>query len=194
MNKNLQNDIARALRTGRYEPTGDGRILVTASQVFIGGSFVSDVNGQDRRLLPNLFSGEGLTDVLKVYFQQGSQPTAFYLAPFSGAVVPDNTLTGANFTARQTEFTSYDEATRVGWTPPGAAITTPSIGNAASLATFTNNLADATIWGFALLTNQVKSATTGKLIACFKDDTPRDHLRVGDKVNLQYVVTASDAG
>jgi hypothetical protein len=194
MNKTLQNDIARALRTGRYECTDDGRLLVNAASIFVGGSFISDVNGKDPRLLPNLFTDEGLTDVLKVYFQQGSQPTAFYLAPFSGTGVPDRTLTAANFNTRQTEFTAYDEATRVGWTAPAAAITTPSIGNAAAVATFTNNLDDATVWGFALMTNQVKSATTGKAVSCFKDTTPRDHLRVGDKLNLQYVITATDAG
>ena len=194
MNKTLQNDIARALRTGHYERTDDGRVLVQNANVFVGGSFISDVNGKDARLLPNLFTAEGLVYVLSAAFQQAAQATAFYLAPFSGNVTPDSTLTAANFTARQTEFTAYDEAVRVQWTPPAAPIAAPSIGNASLVATFTNNLADATVWGFALMTNQVKSATTGKCIASFKDSTPRDHLRVGDKLNLQYVITATDAG
>lgn len=191
MNNALRQDLARALRNHRYEHADDGRILMPAAGVFIGGSGFTDVNGEDRRLIPNVFSAEGLIDLLKVAFKQGSAATAFYLAPFSGNVAPDGTLTGANFTARQTEFTAYDESTRQAWTP--ADPTTPSIGNAASLATFTNTTAGATVWGFALLTNQVKSATTGKLYACWKDSTARDNLHAGDKLNLQYTIVAQDA-
>jgi hypothetical protein len=194
MNNFLRSNISRALRSNRYERTDDSRIFVPKANLFVGGSFVSDVNGKDKRLLPNLFTAEGLTYVLGASFQLQAQITALYLAPFSGDVTPDGTLTGANFTGRQTEFTSYNEATRQPWVVPAAAITSPEIDNSASLATFTNNLANATVWGFALLSNQVKSATTGKCIACFIDDTPRDNLRVGDKINLQYSITATDAG
>lgn len=191
--KSLRNDVARALRTGRYEQADGGQILVPGANMFVGGSFVSDVNGKDKRVLPNLFTAQGLTYVLGASFQGASQQTAFYLAPFSGNVTPDGTLTGANFTVRQTEFTNYNESTRVAWTPPGTAITTPEIDNSASLATFTNNLLNATVWGFALLTNSVKDATTGLCISCFIEGTPRSNLQVGDQLNLQYSITATDA-
>jgi hypothetical protein len=193
MNTALRNDLARALRNFHYEAADDGRILLPQAGVFIGGSGFTDVNGEDRRVIPNVFTAEGLTDVLKVAFKQGSAATAFYLAPFSGNVDPDGaTLTAANFATNQTEFTAYNESTRQTWTP--ADPTTPSIGNAASLATFTNTTAGATVWGFGFLTNQVKSATTGKLYACWKDTTARDNLHAGDKLNLQYGIVAQDAG
>lgn len=190
---NLSNELARALRNHRYEKAENG-VLIPSAGLFVGGSAVTDVNGRDHRVLPNAFSTEGLIYVLGAAFQRAAQITAFYLAPFSGNVAPDATLTGANFTARQTEFTNYTEATRVPWTTPADPIVVANIGNALALATVTNGLDNATIWGFGLMQNQVKSAITGKLIACFKDDRPRDNLRVGDKVNLQYVITAQDVG
>lgn len=195
MNNALQNELARALRNHRYEMTEDGRVLFPDQKLWVGGSFRTDVNGQDSRLLPNLFTKEGLIYVLGAAFLQKSQVTAFYLAPFSGNVDPNgDTLTGANFTATQTEFTGYSEATRVAWTPPSDDLTSAQVDNSASLATFTNNTANATVWGYGLLTNQVKSATTGKCIACFKDTEARTGLKVGDKLNVEYVISASDAG
>jgi hypothetical protein len=194
MNSTLRNDLARALRNNRYERTEDGRIFMPGPKVFVGGSFRSDVNGKDVHLLPNLFTAEGLTYVLGASFQGLSQATAFYLAPFSGDVTPDGTLTASNFTSRQTEFTQYTQATRVAWTPPAPPITTPEIDNSAALATFTNNLANATVWGFAMLTAAPKSATTGTCISCFIEPTPRSNLLVGDELNLQYSITAVDAG
>lgn len=192
MNHVPSNELARALRNHRYETTEDGRVFFPKQALFVGGAFRTDVNGLDARLLPNLFPTEGLLYVLGTAFAGTAAAAGFYLAPFSGNVAPDATLTGANFTARQTEFTNYDEATRVAWTPVLDA--TPDVGNSASLATFTNNLDAATVWGYGLLTNQVKSATTGKLISCFKDTSPRDNLRVGDKLNVEYVISAIDAG
>lgn len=194
MNNALQKELGRALRNRRYEVAGDGRVLFPDQKLWVGGSFRTDVNGQDSRLLPNMMSKEGRIYVLSVAFQQKAQIAGFYLAPFSGNVDPDDTLTGANFAARQTEFTGYSEATRVAWTPPTDDLTDASIDNASSLATFTISTADSTVWGYALLSNQVKGATTGKLIACFKDTDARSGLKVGDKLNVEYVISASDAG
>lgn len=192
MNDALGNELARALRNHHYEPADDGRLLLPRQRIYIGGSFLSDVNGADRRVTPNLYVAEGRTDLLSVYFKQTSGPTGYYIAPFAGNVDPDDTLTAANFAARQTEFTAYNEATRVTWTP--GAISTPQVDNSGALATFTITSDGATVWGFALLTAQTKSATTGKLIACTKDATARDNLRAGDKLNVQYAIVATDAG
>lgn len=192
MNHALKNELGRAMRNRRYEAADDGRVLFPDQKLWVGGSFRTDVNGQDSRLLPNLFTTEGLLYVLGVAFTGTAAGAGFYLAPFSGNVAPDATLTGANFAGRQTEFTNYDEATRVAWTPTLAG--TPQVDNSAALATFTNNLANATVWGYALLTDQVKGAITGKCIACFKDTDARTGLKVGDKLNVEYVISASDAG
>lgn len=193
MNTRLRNELARALRNRKFEAAEDGRVLFRDQKLWFGGSFLTDVNGQDDRLLPNTFTTEGLIYFLGTALQGKAQTTAFYLAPFSGNVEPDDTITGANFKDRQTEFTAYSEATRVAWDIPSDDLEVASIDNAASLATITISAANSTIWGWCLLTNQVKSATTGKAIACFKDVTARSNLQIGDKVNVNYGVAASDA-
>lgn len=193
--KTLNDELARAIRNRRYEHTEDGRVLFPDQQLFVGGVFRTDVNGKDVRILPNVFTKEGLIYVLSTSFQGKAQTTAFYLAPFLGDVAPDgNALTGANFAATQSEFTAYDEATRVPWVLPTDPITAASLDNSASVATFSINADNSTVWGFALLTAAAKSAVTGKCIACFKDATARDNLRNGDKLNIQYAITAADAG
>lgn len=192
MNSSIRNDLRQALRTHRYERTDDGRLYLPHIKAFVGGVFNSTLNGHDARVIPNDMVHEGLDDILGVYFKQASQRTAFYIAPFSGNVTPDPaTLTAANFASTQTEFIDYTESARPAWTP--GAVASQSIDNAASLAVFTVNQDASTIWGFALLTAAPKQATTGLLVCCAKDTTARDNLRSGDKLNVEYDLTAQDA-
>ncbi len=191
LNPSLRNDLARALRTHRYEPSGDGRILLPAAGAFVGGAFKSSLNGEDARISPNVLVDQGLIDILKVYLAQGAQRTAFYIAPFAGNVVPDGTaLTAANFDATQTEFVDYSETTRPAWTPD--AIATKTAANAATPATFTISVINSTVWGFAMLTASAKNATTGVLLCCSKDAAARSNLQIGDKLNVEYDITAQD--
>lgn len=186
----LQRDLGRALRSGRYERTDDGRILLASAGMCIGGAFSDALNVEPLRLLQNTVVAQGINALLDAFFRQQTAPTGFYIAPFSGNVAPDGaTLTAANFTATQTEFTDYDETTRVEWTPAAAA--SSAIGNTASPADFTINKADSTIWGWALLTASAKSATTGVLVAAAKDDAARSALRVGDVLHATYQITGT---
>lgn len=193
MNRNLQRDVARALASHKFDVVGDGRIFVPKADVFIGGVFRHDVNGQDERIDPNLLPTNGLIDILSVYFKQGAQRTAFYLAPFANNVAPVDTLTGANFTATQGEFTNYSEDARPAWTPPAAALASAAVDNSASPAVCTISVANSTVWGFGLLTTSPKSDTTGILVACSQFAAARSALQVGDKLNVDYSITATGA-
>lgn len=187
-----RRQIAQALAGHQYEFTDDARLYLPRHKLLLGGVFTVDVNGGDKGIAPNLVVNEGLTDLLKVYFQSGSQATGFYLAPFSGNVAPVATLTAANFTSTQTEFTDYSQSARVAWTPPGTAISSPSIDNTASPATFSVNADSKTVWGFGLLTAQAKSATTGVLVAAAQFSTSKS-VNDGDSLNASYSFTASNA-
>lgn len=192
LNPALQHDLSRALRTHRYERAPGNRVYVPGARVFVGGAFAHTLNGADRRVIANDMCKEGLIDVMKVVFAQGSQRTAFYMAPFSGTTTPDpDTLTAANFASTQTEFTAYSQSARPTWTP--GTITTPQADNSGSPGLITISTADSTIWGFALLTASAKSATTGVLYCCAKDSAARDNLRAGDKLNTEYDIVATDA-
>ena len=189
----LQRDLRRALRDHQYDRCEDGRLYVPKAKVFIGGVFDVEVNGRERELAPNLLATAGMIDILFVYFNQGSQRTAFYLAPFSGNVDPAATLTAANFAATQTEFVNYAEGARPAWTPPAGAPATPSIDNTASPGVITCNADTQTVWGMALIGSaSAKQATTGVLTACTKFASAKA-LNNTDTLSSKYTFSATDA-
>lgn len=191
--ESFRRDVARALAGHRFELADQGRIYVPATKAYLGGVFTHDVNGVDRRVDPNLLPTAALIDVLTVYFKSGTQRTNFYLAPFSGNVVPAASLTGATFPATQTEFTNYNETARQAWTPPTGALGSAAIDNSAAIGTFTVSADTQTVWGFGLLTTPGKSDTTGLLVACSQFASARSGLMTGDKLNIQYSFTATSA-
>jgi hypothetical protein len=191
--ESFRRGLRHALASHNFELDGTGKVYLPSERAFVGGVFITDVNGRDRRVDHNLLPSAGLIDLLSVYFKQGTQRTGFYLAPFSGNVAPTAALTGANFTATQTEFTAYNEAARPVWTPPAAALSSPSVGNSAAPASLTVNVANSTVWGYGLLTTSPKSDTTGLLVACAQFAAARSGLQVGDVLNTQYSLTATSA-
>lgn len=191
--ESFRRDVARALAGHHFELADEGRIYVPSAKAYLGGVFKHDVNGADPRVDPNLLPSAALIDLLSVYFKGGTQRTAFYLAPFSGNVAPAASLTGANFTATQTEFTNYNETSRQAWTPPGAALGSPAIDNSAAPGVFTVSADTQTVWGFGMLTTPGKSDTTGLLVACSQFASARAGLMTGDKLNVQYSFTATSA-
>lgn len=193
LNANLRRDVAAALARHKYELVGDGRILVPAAKTYIGGVFTSDVNGHGRQVDPNLLVSQGLIDILSVYFKNATQRTAFYIAPFSGNVTPTAALTGANFTATQSEFTNYSQSSRVQWTPPGGAIMSPSLDNSASVATFNVSADNQNVYGFGLITSAPKGDVTGTLVACALLGAARTGLMTGDTLNVTYGFSATSA-
>lgn len=191
--ESFRRDVARALAGHHFEMAEDGRIFVPGAKAYLGGVFQHDVNGADPRVDPNKLPTAALIDLLTVYFKSGTQRTAFYLAPFSGTADPADSLTGANFTATQTEFTNYSETGRQAWTPPSGALASAAIDNSAAVGVFTISADTQTVWGFGLLTTPGKSDTTGLLVACSKFGSARSGLMTGDKLNVQYSFTATDA-
>lgn len=190
-------ELSRALRNFDYEKMGDGRILFPKSKLVGGGAFGHSVNGADYRLSGNMVVNQGLDDLLNVYWGNQAKRTNFYIAPFAANVTPTDALTAALFTSTQTEFTNYTESTRVAFQKP-TSTTTQTISNTANPARFTIATGGGTIWGAAILTAQAKSATTGVLVCCalFEDDGVNDgkrDLKAGDKLDLEYIFTASDA-
>lgn len=182
-------ELSRALRNRRFERMDDGRLLFPEAGLIAAGVFRTWVNGAGEQIDPNILVLTGLDDILNVYFAQSSQRTAFYIAPFSGNVDPAPTLTAATFTATQTEFTNYTESTRVLWDKDAEA--TQSIANAGTPARFTAGSGGGTVWGAAMGTASAKSATSGLLVCCAKFSASRV-LQTGDKLDIEYAITAAD--
>lgn len=192
-------DAARAIRNHKYDLSSRG-VYVPGAKAFLGGAFrtaTCTAGGTfgPWQIDPNRVVNEGLVDILKVYFSGGAQQTAFYLAPYSGNVEPQAGWTAANFAANATEFEGYTSATRVQWMPT-APTTVASVGNSANVSASTLTLSTvANLYGIALIAGaNTKSATTGKLVAASPFQTPRTNMASGDKLAVEYVLSATDEG
>jgi hypothetical protein len=184
--------VARDLRNHAYEKTDTG-ILFPRSKLFIGGAFKHSVNDGPAQIDGNLFTTEGLNYLLNAAFGGGAQIPAFFIAPFSGNVSPVATWNGANFAANATEFTAYTDGTRPAWTEANAA--NAAIGNTAAQAVFTFAAGGPyNIYGMALLSASAKSSTSGILAAATRFDAPRLNQQAGDRLAVEYVITAADEG
>jgi hypothetical protein len=128
--------------------------------------------------------------LLDVTLDQGSANAAFYIAPFGGNVTVAATWTAANFTANSTEFTNYDEATRVLWANDAAA--SNAIGNVTTAALFTIATGGGTIRGAGLISASAKSATTGKLIAAARFGTDKV-MAAAEELRIKYTITGTSS-
>lgn len=189
--QNLMTTIRRAIQDGDYEATDSG-LLIRKMGVFAGVSCETHVNGKDRQTTHNLLPLQGLRYLLAAGAMGGAQTSAFYIAPFTNDVTPNDGWTAANFPTTAGEYTNYEGANRLAWTKtlhPTAA----SVSSAASPADFTLSAGetDVNLRGFAVLTAPSKGATTGTLISAIRHE--RDNLREGDTLSVRLTLVYQNA-
>jgi hypothetical protein len=184
--RKLHNELRRSFANKKYEPVGDGRILVAGSNLIIGGAFDISVNGDAPTLAENTFTTEGLNYLLDVAFGGATQSTPWYVALFSGPATPAIGWTAASWA---TEFQGYSESVRQTYTETTAA--SGSINNTAAKATFTIN-ASGTLYGGALMSSSVKGGSAGKLAAAGLFAATRAVVST-DSVALGYTLTIAAA-
>ncbi len=182
-------EFKRYLANSQYEETDGGILFPKASAVAVG-QIVTTVNGGDERLDYNLFTTEGLNYLLDAGVHDGVKVSTFYVAPFSGNVTVLSTWTAANFTANSTEFTNYDEATRVEYVETAPA--SGSVNNTSNKADFTISAGGGTMWGAGLLSNSTKSGTTGTLLSAAKFTAARTLLET-DVISFGYTLTLTSS-
>lgn len=183
-------ELSRALANHHYERMPDGGLFFPRAGAIATGVFRTWLNGSDERIDPNMMMLVGLDDILKVYFQQSAQRTAFYIAPFSDNETPSNALTAATFPATLTEFINYAESARPVW-DDADAVASQTAANTTTPARFTIGSGGGTVWGAALTTASAKSATSGLLVCASKFAAARTMLE-GDKLDIEYAITAAD--
>lgn len=110
----------------------------------------------------NLVTDEGLNELLSAALAGGTPTTTWYVGLTGGTPTAAAGDTAASH-AGWTEVTAYTEAARQTWTP--GAVSSKSVSNSASKATFTINADSTTIGGAFLASISTKSGTTGKLYA-----------------------------
>lgn len=193
-------EVADAIRRHRYEMSDSG-ILLNDAKVFLGGALkctdYRDMSSQLMAIDANTLLTQGLVHNLNVCFPPTggyAQITNWYIAPFEGDYTPDAGLTAADFPAVANEFEAYANATRHALTIAAAA-TTPSTGNTANQALLVFNAGGPyNIYGAAIVSNAAKGSVLGKAFACVRLDNPKLGMVGGEKLGLEYVITAADAG
>ncbi len=183
-----RREFARAVRNHQYEKSPGG-ILFPKMGAMLAGHFDSWVNGKDHQSDPNIIPTEGLNHILNVILHGVSPVSPWYVAPFSANVTPLITLTGANFTANQTEMTtSYSETNRVTYNEDAAAAGVLS--NDTNRAEF-SIVSSLTVYGAGLLSTQAKSNAAGVLLACALFSAGRAVVN-GDTLQVKYTITAAN--
>lgn len=163
-------------------------ILVPEKAAFVHGHFEVSVNGAPWEIEPNLVVTEGLNYLLGCALGGQAQKTTFYIALFGGNVTPGAGWTGANFVANSTEFTTYDEATRVLWQDD--AVSGASIGNNTNPALFTIATGGGTVRGAALIEASAKGATSGILVASARFAADKV-MAAAEELRVKYVINGS---
>lgn len=184
-------ELARMFRNHKWERNDDGEILI--SHAAIGGVFECEAqDGLGVVRTNNLITTEGCNYLLSAGIAGGTAYTVFYVAPFSGNVAVADTLTAANFATTQTELsTTYSETTRVAFVESAPA--NKSTNNTANPATITAATDNVSIWGLGLLSTNVKSATTGVLLAAAKYTSVRTLPTAADTLGIKYTLTLANS-
>lgn len=192
INRAVANELARDVRNLKYEAS-DAGVLFPRSRLFIGGAFRVTGGDGESTIDANTFTNEGLNYLLNSAFGGGAPITQFFLAPFSGNVTPNAGWTAASFPGSATEFTAYAGTTRPQWVEANAD--SQVIGNTASQAVFTFNAGGPyNLYGMALLSASAKGATTGILVAAMRFAAPRLNQLAGDRLAVEYTLSAADDG
>ena len=167
--------------------------MIEEQKLEVGGVFkveqIRDGKVIDSWEEKNRVVNEGLNSLLDVQLGAGSQLTTWYVGLFEGNFTPAAEDTAANIASNATESTAYDEATRPAWSP--AAVSSQTITNSASKATFTMN-AGKSIYGAFLISDSTKSGTAGFLFAATKFSAVRT-VEPTDQLLVTYTVSATSA-
>lgn len=187
-----RGEFARAIANKRYE-VSDAGLLFPLQKVFVGGAFEDEHRrGGDligRGLGPNIIPTQGLNHLLDVIAHGTTPINPWNVGLFQTNTNPPANLTGTNFHATLTEFTAYDETTRVAFNE-GAAVN-GVLDNASNRAVFTIN-ATGTVYGGALLSASAKLANgAGDLCLAAAKFAASRNVVDDDELAVKYTLTAT---
>lgn len=182
-------ELRRAVRNHRYE-AAEGGVLFPEQKLLVGGVFGVSVNDGPMEFALNRVVDDSLNFIINLLLNDAAPITAWYVAQFSGNVVPPANLTAATFPSACTEFINYTETTRPEYvTVPAANLATS---NAASLASYTIDTGGGIVYGAAILSSAVKGGIAGRLLAAAAYTNAKT-LDEGDVLKSQYSFGAQSA-
>lgn len=173
MEQNTDNQKMKVAGYFNYEHVRNGKVIDTWQE-------------------PNLVVDECLNYTLDAAFSGGTPITTWYIGLYKNNYTPiasnvASTFAGAGVANEANA--EYDESVRQTWTEAG--VSSKTISNTASPATFTFNTS-VTIYGAFLISNNTKGGTTGTLAAASKFASSRAMID-NDVLNVTYTLTASSS-
>jgi len=190
MNKHLAKEILNK----KFEHTGTGEIYLPKSKVFIGGAFITSLNGEDESASGNIVVDEGLNYILDAAVSNEGAEANWYIAIYSNNYTPiaadvAATIAGAGKSDEIT--TQIDEATRPAFILPAGATAGKLVENTASPAVFTANTS-VNAYGAFLISDNTKGGGLGTLLAASKFAAVRAMVNT-DVLNVTYQLQIADA-
>ncbi len=140
--------------------------------------------------IENVVTNVGLDDLLTNYLKGSAYTAAFYVLLTDGTPTVASADTMASH-AGWTEVVAYTEATREVLTL--GSVSSQSVDNSASKASFAINADATTIGGAGLCTNSTKSGTSGVLYSVAAFTAADKSLDDGDTLNVTATCTAASA-
>jgi hypothetical protein len=168
------------------------------SGVKLGGVFEVWCYGPDGSLkwhdtAPNLVVNEGLDHILSILLKGGTQSDPWYVGLTNGTPSPaaGDQLTGTH--AGWTEVTAYSEGARQEFVDD--ALSSQSVDNSSSKASFSINSDSTTIGGAFLADESATGASPGGTLLCVAAFSGGDKSADdGDTLEVQYTFSAADDG
>jgi hypothetical protein len=139
----------------------------------------------------NLVVNAGLDHLLDATLSGGSQITTWYVGLTDGtptAAAGDTMSSHAGWT----EVTAYDESNRQTWSDGG--VSSQSVTNSASVASFTCSTNSTTVGGAFLTSDNTKSGTSGTLYSIGAFSGGDKSLDDGDTLEVTATFTMADDG
>jgi hypothetical protein len=144
---------------------------------------------------PNLVTNEGLAHVLSSTLDGGTQVTTWYLTMSSTNTAAAGTMTAATPVFTEIDATDVTETVRETWT--GGSVTgttTASIDNAASVATYTCDVAGFTAYAAALIGGGTSAfGNTGGTLYSYSLFASEKVMASTDTIDVTYSFTSTDA-
>ena len=181
----MDENILDALKAGEYEVTPEG-VFFPSENALAQGVFRVSKRGEPEEYSQNLVVTQGRNYILEAALGITAASSNWYIALFTGDVAVSATWTGATFTAAATEWTSYDETTRVLWNK-ALPVTSGGIDSFSNKSSFTSSSDTQVIRGAALLNASAKSdAGAGSILMASSRLTSDKTLDTGEILDVGY--------
>jgi hypothetical protein len=176
--------------TAGVESEADPNLALKVTHTYKFEAYDENENLKWQEEVPNLVVDEGLDDILDKYYK-GSSYGASHFVGITGSSPSFASGDTMSTHGGWSEVTFYDEASRPSYDP--GSVSSQSVDNANSKATFTISSNNTVIGGAFLTTDSTIGGTSGTLIGGASFNAGDKKLDDGDTLNVTVTATLTSA-